>query len=115
MGQVVEVGDKLHVMTRRTFEEDIRRHFVGEVVAVEGSIVSVRGFTFIFQAGANEFRRLPEERTRIVALSASGQIVNKLPGGVDPEKVVYKTMNNRLVITDGGGFSLPINEFGPAR
>ena len=112
---VLEVADKLHIATRRLFEEDVRRHFVGEVTAHSDSLTEVRGYTFIFHAGTNEYRRLPEERTRIFNLGESGHVVNKIPQDVDLGSIIYQGFGNRLVITDGGSFSLPINEFGPAR
>ena len=64
MASVVEVGEKLHIITRRCFEEDMRRHFVGEVTATAGSLAELRGYAFVFHSGANEFRRHPEERRR---------------------------------------------------
>ena len=114
-GAVVEVKDKLHIMARRLFEEDVRRHFVGEVTATSDSLVEVRGYTFIFQPGTNDYRRLPEERTRIFSLGESGYVVNKIPRETDLSSIVYRTAENRLVISDGRSFSLPINEFGSTR
>ena len=115
MSALVETGDKLHIMARRLFEEDIRRHFVGEVIAASDMSVEIRGYTFIFQSGVNEYRRLPEERTRIFTLGDAGYVVNKLPRHVDVSAIVYQNVRGCLVITDGGEFSLPINEFGAAR
>ena len=115
MGGVIEVGDKLHVMTRRLFEEDIRRHFAGEVTAVSEGLVEVRGYTFIFHSGSSEYRRLPEERTRLFSLGDSGHVVNKIPRDVEVGSIAYRTIENRLVISDGRSFSLPVNEFGAAR
>ncbi|MBW2494045.1 MAG: hypothetical protein JRE43_04775 [Deltaproteobacteria bacterium] len=115
MGAAVEIGDKLHIMTRRLFEEDVRRHFVGEVTAVSDALVEIRGYTFIFHSGSNEYKRLPEERTRLFSLGGAGQIVNKIPRSVDVSSIVYRTIEDRLVISDGRSFSLPVNEFGSAR
>lgn len=115
MGAVVEIGDKLHIMTRRLFEEDVRRHFVGEVTAVSDVLAEVQGYTFIFHSGTNEYTRLPEARTRLFSLGDSGHIVNKIPREVDIGSIVYRTIESRLVISDGRAFSLPVNEFGSAR
>lgn len=114
-GAAVEVGDKLHIMTRRLFEEDLRRHFVGEVMTLSDSLAEIRGYTFIFQPGTNEFRRLPEERARLFSLGESGHVVTKIPRETDVSAIIYRTVGNRLVVSDGGAFSLPINEFGAAR
>lgn len=109
---VIGIGDKLHIMSRRFFEEEIRRHFVGEVTAVSGGLAELQGYTFIFNTGVNEFKRLPELRTRIVSLGDFGQIVNKLPDDLDLASVHYRVVEQRLVVTDGRDFSLAINEFG---
>lgn len=114
-GAVVGIGDKLHIMSRRFFEEDLRRHFIGEVTGASDSLIEVRGYTFIFQTGVNEYRRLPEERTRIFSLGESGYVVNKIPKNVEVGSVVYRVIDKHLVVSDGGSFSLPINEFGPSR
>ena len=34
---VIDIGEIIHVITRRNFEGDLRRHFVGTVQAVNGS------------------------------------------------------------------------------
>ena len=88
---------------------------MGEVTAIAPSLTEVRGYTFLFQPGADENRRLPEERTRLFSLGESGHVVNKIPKDVDVNAIVYKTIGDRLVVTDGRSFSLPINEFGVTR
>jgi len=113
--EIIRVGDKLHIMTRRLFETDLRRHFVGEVLRASGSFVEIRGYTFIFQEGMNEYRRLPEERVRMFSLGEAGHIVNKLPGETEVGSIGYQVVDSRLVVSDGRSFSLPINEFGTAR
>ncbi len=110
---VVEVGDKFHIMTRRLFEADIRRHFAGEVTAVSGSLVELDGYTFVFNTSINEYRKLPEVRTRLFSPGDSGHIVNKLPRDLDLNSMAYRIVEHCLVVTDGRSFSLAINEFGP--
>jgi hypothetical protein len=113
--KILDTGDKLHIMTRRLFEDDIRRHFVGEVKAVDHELVAVHGYTFIFNTGINEYRRLPEKRTRIFSVADAGNIVNKLPVETDVEKVGYRVLGDRLVVTDDQDLCLSINEFGTTR
>lgn len=67
--EVLEVGDKLHIITRRLFEADARRHFVGEVIGISGQLQEVRGYAFVFNRGTNEYKRRPELRTRIFSLA----------------------------------------------
>ena len=110
--QVIEVGDKLHIITRRLFEGDNRRHFAGEVTGVSGDLQEVRGYTFVFNRGTNEYKKRPELRTRIFSLGQADFIVNKIPREVAMESLEYRTKDKRLVITDSRNFSLDINEFG---
>jgi len=48
-------------------------------------------------------------------LSAPGFIVNVAPADTKVEEVRYEERAGRLVVTDGGGFILDINEFGRLR
>lgn len=112
---VVGLGDKLHIITRRLFHEDLRRHFVGEVVGASGGLYELRGFAFILNPGTGEYRRREVARNRVFSLSDSGHIASKLPRDTRIEKVEYKTVENRLVVTDNASFQMDINEFGPGR
>ncbi|MGB2768204.1 MAG: hypothetical protein WBC88_00565 [Candidatus Zixiibacteriota bacterium] len=109
---VLEQGDKIHVMTRRRFEEDLRRHFVGEIQAATDTAIRVEGYTFVFDGTANEFVKRPEIRVRIFGLADSGNIINVLPRTVDIKKVYYgQSEDKRLMLADGESFTLDINEF----
>jgi hypothetical protein len=111
----IKVGDKLHVITRRRFEDDVRRHFVGEVTAMTGDLQEIQGYAFIFESGTNMYTRGPKSRTRLFALGQEGYIVTKLPADVAIASLEYRLVERRLVVTDGGTFSLDINEFGKTR
>jgi len=111
--KVLTVGEKVHVITRRLFAEDLRRHFVGKIVAVTNHLIRVEGYAFVFHAGLNEYRKRPDMRTRIFSLTDAENIVNVIPEGVEIESLQYEFVNQRLVVTDQAGFSLDINEFGP--
>jgi hypothetical protein len=105
-------GERIHVITRRLFEGDLRRHFVGEIVAANNRAVRVKGYAFIFYPARNEYVRRPELRERIIALADAGEIINVIPGNVSLEELTYRpSEENRLVVTDGKSFRLDINEF----
>ena len=109
---LLQAGEKVHVITRRCFDGDLRRHFVGQVVAAAESTVRVRGYTFVFYPGPNEYVRRPDLRERIISLSDAGNIINVIPQNVQLEELAYRpSEQNRLVVTDRKSFSLDINEF----
>ncbi len=113
---ILSTGDKIHVITRRLFDGDLRRHFVGEVQAATQLLARVEGYAFIFDAASVQFVRKPEKRIRIFGLDDSGLIINLLPADIDLEALAYKYNTKReLILTDGKSFNLDINEFGPAR
>ena len=110
---ILEVGEKIHVMIRRRFENDLRRHFVGEITEVGENVVRVEGYTFVLDTVTKQYTRRPELRTRIISLTDSGNIINVIPAATKLEAVTYKmSEDNRLIVTDGEHLSLDVNEFG---
>ncbi|MDH3225515.1 MAG: hypothetical protein OEM67_00275 [Thermoleophilia bacterium] len=109
---VLAVGDKLHIMTRRLFADDVHPHFVGEVSAVAGPLFKAQGYSFVFDSGTNSYVKHPEARTRLFSLSDAGHIINVIPQEVDLNSLQYRVVAGRLAITDSRHFSLEINEFG---
>jgi hypothetical protein len=113
---IIGKGEKIHVMMRRMFEGQVRRHLAGEVLQAEGSVVRVRGFVFIYDETKAQYVKKANERTTILDLSESGYIVNVLPESVIVGELRYETIDRTfLVVVDGRGFSLDINEFGVKR
>lgn len=113
---IVDIGEKIHVSLRRNFDADMRRHFVGEVIHAEGSLVRAAGYFFIFDPLATAFVKKPELRTSIFSLGGNEVIVNILPFDVQIEDLHYaKDGKNLLMLMDYAGYSLDINEFGSNR
>jgi len=113
---IVQEGEKLHVLTRRLFDGDLRRHFVGVVKAVEGELVRLDGYVFIFESGSTTWVKRPELRTRIIGLSDNGHIIKVIPKHVVLEDLTYKPSTTKhLSVTDGKEFWLDINEFSSQR
>lgn len=113
MSSVLHPGDKIHVSTRRSFVDDIRRHFVGMVEAVEGELARLRGHVFVYHQGTGEFERRPKERILVLGIGDAMQVINVLPADIDLGAVHYTSADGRLVVTDGKDFVLDVNEFGP--
>ena len=112
---ILQPGEKVHVVERRSFDTDIRRHFVGEVEHVDISAFRATGYAFVYDVGSTTWVRLPERRTRLVPIGAKGFLINIVPRSTNIEAVEYTEFENKLVATDGADFRLDINEFGRLR
>ena len=110
---VIEKGEKVHLIMRRLFETDLRRHFIGEVLQVSGDLVRAKGYVFVLDRVTNQYIRRPEKRIRLIGLSDPLNIINVLPPNADVEEAIYtRSKDGKLIVTDGEAFSLDINEFG---
>jgi hypothetical protein len=110
---LLKSGNKIHVITRRQFENDLRRHFIGEVTGSADDVVRAKGYAFVLDKSLNKYIRSPEKRDLLFSLVDAGNIVNVLPDSVNIEASDYKISHEgRLVVTDGESFSLDIHEFG---
>jgi hypothetical protein len=109
---VLKEGEKIHVIVRRFFERDVRRHFIGEVEGVSESVARVRGYTFLMDKGTNQYVRR-SERTRLISLVDAGNAITVLPdkSSIEDARYVYSETEG-MVITDGSNFQLEINEIG---
>jgi hypothetical protein len=106
-------GEKIHVVHRRLFEKDMRKHFVGEVEGYENGMVRATGHVFVIDdPKENLFRRKPERRTRIISLIAGHVLVNVIPQEVNLEDVRYEMRNTGLRVTDGSDWHMDLKEFG---
>ena len=110
---MISKGEKIFVVTRRLFEGDIRRHFVGEITDVSKEAVRAEGYAFVFDESKNEFIRREKKRTRIFPLTDSGIVINIISKEVLLEEIRYGVnVKNQRVITDGKSFSMNVSEFG---
>ena len=113
---LIEPGEKVHVIERRLFDTDVRRHFCGEVERCGSDAIRARGYVFTFDSSVSQYVRSDGERIRILPLAVSGFIINVLPTDTKVEAIKYVVSDEgRLTVTDGGHFSLDINEFGRMR
>lgn len=109
--ELVRPGEIVHVIERRGFQGDVRRHFVGHVEAGSDHALRVKGYLFVYDSGASAFLRKPEMRSRIIPLD-NGVILNVLPEGSSLEDVRYvRDSDGNLALTDGEHFEFDISEF----
>ena len=109
-------GEKIFVITRRLFDGDRIRLFVGEVQASSDTAMKVRGYVFVNDDFTNEIVRREDIRTRIISLVDAINIIMVIPKEVILENVQYEINNmNERVITDKDAFTMNLNEFGASK
>lgn len=113
---MLQKGEKVYVITRRGFENDVRRHFVGVVEACDGALVRIRGHSIVYDDGSNAYVKHNEQRVRIMGLAESNLIINLIPNSSNIEDIRYEMAEGgRLCVTDGTAWRLDINEFNGRR
>ena len=109
---LIEKGEKVHIVYRATYEGSARMQFIGDVEAVSGSICRIKGYLYTFHQLTGSFSRKPEIRVTVVDLAESGTVVNIIDRSVVPQDIVYEVIDGEgLTIHDGKNFSLNISEF----
>ena len=109
-------GEKVFVVTRRLFDKDLRRHFVGEIQDVSGAAMRVQGYAFIFDETMNDFIRREDLRTRIFSIIDAGILIAVIPADVSIEEIRYRVdEKNRRILTDGKNYKMNVSEFGITR
>lgn len=113
---VISPGEKVHVVTRRFFEDDLRQHFTGVVEEASDVSIRVTGYVWVFEKSTGEFSRRNNTRTRVFSVVDSGLIISVLPETVHLENLRYEMDPSRKrILTDGRGFAMNISEFGARR
>ena len=115
MNDVVAAGDKVHIVIRRTFEGDARRHFAGIVKVATDHAMRVEGYGFVHDSAENTFERSARRQIRVFSLAGAGHLITLLPSAVDIERLEYAQIDGAMFVTDGSEFRIGVNEFGPLR
>ena len=94
-------GEKIHVMHRRRFDKDVRRHFVGEVESYEQGVARASGYVFVIDdLSKHLFVKRPDRRTKLVPITSGDVIVNVIPNTVDLERVAYEMKDRSLRVAE---------------
>jgi len=108
---ILDAGEKVHIVERRLFMEDLRRHFVGQIIKCTENTVRLKGYAWVFDGVKGEFVCKPELRERVICLSER-LTINVIPAEVNLYEIKYEVVPKKgLVVTDGKKFSLEITEF----
>ncbi len=110
---ILNPGEKIHVIHRRHFEKDARRHFVGQVECCEHGIARASGHVFVVDdLNKHMFVKRPDRRTKLIPIASGDVIVNVLPLDVNLEEVRYELKDRSLFVTDGRNWRMDVKEFG---
>ena len=104
------------MVIRRAFAQDIRRHFVGEVMDATESLIRAEGYAYLYDTNTNLFVKKNYSHVRIFSLIDGVNIICVLPRTANLKKIAYRfTDKNRMVLTDGESLTMDVNEFGVNR
>jgi len=106
----VRDGDRVVIIDRRLFRDDITRIFVGVVEECEDRVIRARGFGYHvnpYEVAGMEPRG--EERVRVVAIDA-GDIIFLLPRDQDIGRLHLKRSPKAMSLTDGK-FAMDLSDF----
>jgi G3E family GTPase len=103
------IGEKVFIIERKYFPEDLQRHMVGEIMQSSEKALRIKGYVWI-RDNIKGFVRKNGKRERIVYPS-DRTTINIIPKEVDPNDVKYLNIEKTLVVTDGKNFTLDITEF----
>lgn len=103
---ILKIGEKVHVLNRKQFEDDYTRHFIGVVEDCEGDLMRGVGFLFALECATNKYIKYPTPRTRIIHMG-DNVVVNVIPQHVDIDKITYtQAPNGDVIVSDGSEWSL---------
>lgn len=102
-------GDKVFIVERRLFDQDLRRHFVGEVEACTDVGFRARGYPFFYHPTAQTYVRKPSPRTRIFPFDGN-LIINVLPKDCDVESINYIASEIGTTLTDRKSFEMDVSD-----
>jgi hypothetical protein len=107
---ILEPGEKVLIIERRFFKEDIRHQIVGEVTGCTEYAVRVNGYVWNYDS-LKGFTRKPEHREMVITFN-KGLVISTIPKEVNLADVKYtSSLQKGHFVTDGKNFSLDISEF----
>jgi hypothetical protein len=112
VSDILAPGDMVHVASRRQFAADLHTHFAGEITNVEIPLFRVVGFLFVYDPASNTYFKHPELRTRIFAVGDPSRDVTILPRKVEMKSLQFEMVEGRLMLMDGKGFAMELEQFG---
>ena len=106
----MDAREKIHIVEHKRFSNDTRRHFVGEVEAIDATHIRIHGYPFVYDADRGKFVRI--EPMRSCVFSTDNNIaITILPRAFDIENASYSRQGGDFIFEDGGQHSLEIGAY----
>ena len=97
---ILELGSTVLVSHRRMFEGDECRYFVGRVIACDGPLVKLEGFSFVRDLSNGRIVKKDEKRRKIISLSSPGHFVYQLPD-TNLDTVEFRSGDGEVILKNG--------------
>ena len=96
---MLDRGDIVLICHRRLFEGDEARYFLGRTVMCEGSLIKVKGFSFVRDLANGHVVKKDEKRIKILSIESPGHMVYQLDNDLDLEscEIVTRSGESSLV------------------
>ncbi|MEQ9408192.1 MAG: hypothetical protein RIK87_10725 [Fuerstiella sp.] len=98
---ILDIDDVVLVSNRRMFPQDEARHFLGRIIARDGELVKVQGYSYVRDLSTGHVVKKTEKRIKVLSLASAGFIVYQLPAELNPETASIESGNGDAILVDG--------------
>jgi hypothetical protein len=105
----VQCNDRVLVIDRKLFRDDVTNMFVGVVEDYEEGFVRARGYAYHIHPYEMGTERRAEERVRLISLY-SGDVIYVLPLELNIAQIQIRRSPKTLILTDGQSFSMDLTD-----
>jgi hypothetical protein len=105
----VQCNDRVLVVDRKHFRDDVTNMFVGVVEDYEDGFVRARGYAYHIHPYEMGNERRAEERVRVFSLN-SGDVIYLLPRELNIGQIQIKRAPKTLILADGQSFTMDLTD-----
>ncbi len=102
-------NDRILVVDRKLFRDDVTNMFVGVVEDYEEGFVRARGYAYHIHPYEMGTERRAEERVRVVSLY-SGDVIYVLSRELNVAQIQIRRSPKSLILTDGQSFTMDLTD-----
>ncbi|HLH77000.1 MAG TPA: hypothetical protein VKV28_09375 [Candidatus Binataceae bacterium] len=106
----VHPNDRLLIIDRKLFRDDLTRFFVGVVEDCEEGVVRMHGYSYHINPYQMGSEKRVDERTRIVSLHGT-DLCYVLPRELNIAQVAVTHTTKSVILSDGQAWSLDLTDY----